>query len=350
MKKLKIISMGRVGTVAINRFLDEHPEIDVPVYNKITKSLLSTPKIKFSALPFTKKTESKVQGVLVHDGAFLLKKYKRSLSNVRDISVNKMIHLVRNPKEQIKSWINYVNAASLNEQSGWKYTGSNVQDFYKTYKHHFNTAMIGQQTEFFYKSLDKKENVHLIDFNDLLPENATETMKNTYRYLGVNETFVPKQINDIQNTLETSLLWEGFEFVYNNEIIHLGFCPIEYFEYVKEGNRKPWLTLDDPSEFFKYCPSLKVPRGKLIVEPKNINDFNRLSLKTRQMFFENINPIISDILCAWAKKAEGIALNVEKNKINTFSDNDNDFIHQLLKADLEKFYAIYPDFRNKWDI
>lgn len=131
MKKLKIISMGRVGTVAINRFLNEHPEIDVPVYNKITKSFLSTPKIDFSALPFAKKTKSTVQGMMVHDGAFLLKKYKKSLSSVKALKVNKMIHLVRNPKEQIKSWINYVNANSLNKESSWKFTGSNIHDFYK---------------------------------------------------------------------------------------------------------------------------------------------------------------------------------------------------------------------------
>ena len=348
MKKLKVISMGRVGTVAINRFLDDHPQITLPSYKK-TNEVFKNPRAGFEMMPFDLSPMLKVKGIVIHDGLYLKKKNKKLLNNIISPKVEKLIHLVRNPKEQVVSWINYINACSIAGLGNWKAIDYSIKTFYELYKHHFDTLLVGKQMDLFYTSLNKNEEVKLVDFDELSSKNINNTMSNLYQYLEVDD-YDCRFLKEQQNNLTISLLSEGFKFQLNNEIIHLAFAPLDFFYDVNGPNETPWLILDKPQEFCQYCPSLPTLTDKLVVEPKDKHEFNKLSYKTRQIFHEDILNIIGQIMPLWAKNAENVAQKVAEQKLISLTDSDSNFLHELLKDDLEKFYSVYPEYRTKWDI
>jgi uncharacterized protein YbcV (DUF1398 family) len=348
MKKLKVISMGRVGTVAINRFLDDHPQITLPHY-KLTNQVFNNPKANFDMMPFESSKKLKVKGIVIHDGKYLENKNKKTLNNIKNQRVEKLIHLVRNPKQQVISWINYINSCALAGVGKWVAVDNSVKSFYDLYQKHFDTMLVGTQMDLFYDKLNKNEDVKLIDFEELSPQKVNDTMSDLYHYLEVDD-YQCRFSQEMQNNLTISLLNEGFKFLLNKEVIHLVFAPLSFYYEANGHDNKPFLIINKQQEVFNYCPSLPPLNESFVVMPKSVQEFNKLSLKTRKMFHQDIKNIISQIMPAWAKSSEKVAQKIEIQKLHTLSDSDHDFLAQRLKPDLEKFYGVYPEFRNKWDI
>ena len=177
-KNFKVISMGRVGTIAMNRFLNDHPQISLPYFTQTDKIFLKS-KGHFQQLPHDKSAGITRKGMVVHDGWLYLKKNRKALKEVKMTESQDVIHLVRNPFEQVISWINHVNASAVSNHLGWQKIKPNVQNFYQNYKEHFITLKVGMQCQHFYQ----KSSVEIVDFNSLSAKNVKSTMTSLYDFL-----------------------------------------------------------------------------------------------------------------------------------------------------------------------
>jgi hypothetical protein len=343
--KFKIISMGRVGTLALNRFVNDHPQIALPAFKTTTSTFQNLYKEKkhfFDELNFSETH----QGVVIHDAAFYDKKFRKNLGVFNQIKVDSIIHCVRNPFEQAVSWINHINSAACAEISGWKTIDANAKSFYQRYKIHFQTILPGLQCETFYKN---HKQVKIIDFKELGSEKIEQTMSDVFQFLGVDSSYQCSFLHQTQNSYTREILSKGFKFILNDEVVEVLMAPVDtYFHH--EKNVKPWVVVHDTHEIFAHCPTLPKLEGDLVFLPVSFAAHNNLSLKTRQMLHQGIADIISEIMPVWAKEAEQTAQKIEELKIKKLDDQDYEFLHNALKKDLAVFTSYYPKFKSLWNL
>lgn len=341
----KVIAMGRVGTLAINRFINDHPQISLPSFRD-TKRIFKQKNGRFEELPFDITNKTQKKGVMIHDGVFFEKKYRKGLSNINSVKADSIIHLVRNPFDQVKSWINHINASASMGILGWQHIEPSVKSFYNNYKEHLKTVNVGLQCETFYKN---HKEIKIIDFPSILSANIEQTMKDVYGVLGVDVEYKSDFLNQTQNNYTRELLSMGVAFELNNEVIEMGMAPVDLF-FHHNKNAKPWVTIHDTEEIFKLCPTVPAFDGDLVFIPKNIPAYNNLSLKTKTMLHEDIGSIVREVMPVWAKSSEIIAQRIEENKMHTISDEDYYFLNELLKNDLEIFTRYHPEFKSLWNL
>ncbi len=338
--------MGRVGTLAINRFLNDHPNVSLPNY-KTTKDLFRKKKQNNPSLldlPYDKGPKITAKGFMVHDAMFLEKKYRKALAAVRDFKVDVTFHVVRNPFDQAKSWINHINASAAMNLLGWEAIPKTVKAFYQTYKEHLQTIKPGIQCTTFYPN---QKNVQVIEFADLLSDKIDNTMTSIYQKLGIDEQYQSPLLHKPQNNYTRELMAKGISFELNNEVIHMGMAPLDFF-YSERRDGKPWIIVHDTKMILDMCPTLPRIEGDWVFLPKDVHQFNQLSLKTKKMVHENIQDIVSEVLPVWAKSAEQIAQRIESEKLKQLSDDDKHLLSELLRDDLDVFFSYHPQFKNLW--
>ena len=342
----KVIAMGRVGTLALNRFIDEHPNVSLPSFTDTASLLLKKwqPVKGLSDIPFDKSSKIERTGVMIHDADFFQKKNKRQLATLKNHPANQLIHLVRNPYQQAISWINYINAYGIMQIKGWQQIEPTVSAFYKLYKKHLDTLKIGKQCQEFYSP---NVEVKVIDFQEILPEKADDTMAKVFEFLGVDSSFKSTLTQTIQNSYTRELMAKGIAFELNGEVIEMGMTPLNKFNALKP-NEKPWIVIHDTDQIFDLCPSVPRIEGDWAFIPKNVQAFNKLSLQTRKMLSDDIRNIINEIIPVWAQHAERIAQQIEQSKITALSEKDKHFLDEYLKADLSIFFHHHPQFKAQW--
>jgi hypothetical protein len=343
--KFKVIAMGRVGTLAINRFLNNHPHLSVPAYGKATKTFKS-PTESIGDMLVDRSGQSLHKGMVIHDAAFFDKQYRKRMTILNNIKVDAIVHLVRNPYEQAKGWINHINASACMGALGWQKIPSSAEGFYTNYPLHFKTMQPGLQCRTFYKNYTK---VKVIDFPSLNSAKIEQTMHDVYHFLGEDKTHQNNMLHVTQNNYTRELLLQGINFKLNNEIVEMGMTPVDLF-FHKDKNAKPWVTIHDTQSIYALCPTLPALKGDLLFMPKSVDAFNKLALKTRKMVSQGITDILAEVLPVWAKNAEQTAQQIEQTKLHTLSDEDRAFITKTMRDDLDIFTRYHPEFKSLWDL
>lgn len=342
--KFKVIAMGRVGTLAINRFINDHPQVSLPSY-KLARKKFITQGENIADLFQSGSQQSSHHGIVIHNADFFEKQYRKKLNSMNNIKVEHILHLVRNPFEQVLSWINHINASACIGILEWSKTPRSAEGFYTHHLRHFQTIQSGLQCRTFYKNFKR---VKTIDFPELMPSKVEQTMKGIYDFLGVDNSHTSQIFRQPQNNYTLELLREGITFKLNNEIIEMIMIPENvFFHYEKET--QPWVTIHDTDYIYQHCPSLPRLEGDLIFLPKSIASHNSLSFKTRKMLHEGIANIVAEVAPVWAKNAEVTAQKIESEKLRTLRPADFDFLQNKLKDDLDVFCRYHPEFKTLWN-
>lgn len=346
-KKFKVVAMGRVGTLAINRFLNNHPQIYLPSFKESARVFDSKRENIADLLHGgSNSPKDETRGVIIHSPIFLEKSNRKKLANLNKIKMDALIHLVRNPIEQAKSWINHINSSAQMGILGWEKIPPTAEAFYRRYQQHFETMQSGLQCRTFYKG---NKNIKLIDFPELSSAVIQSTMSSLYQFLKVDDYDLGDMLQQPQNNYTRELLGRGVHFQLNGEIVKVFMAPSNMFFHKDKGVR-PWVTIHDTHKIYELCPTLPPMEGDLLFAPQSLEEFNRLSFKTRKMVSEGIHNILGEILPAWAKDAEQTAQVIEANKVKTLSQQDHDFIAKKLKGDLDIFRRYYPEVVDAWGL
>jgi hypothetical protein len=342
-KKFKIIAMGRVGTLAINRYLDNHPNISLPSFKESGRVFIS-PTENIADMLQSRAGSTEVKGVMIHGSEFLDKLHRKNLVKLNNIKTDCLIHLVRNPVEQAKGWINHINSSAEMGILGWEKIPATAQGFFERYPMHFDTIKAGLQCRRFYKG---NKRIKLIDFPQLSKTKINGTMSSLYNFLGVGDYELGDMLQQPQNNYTREILGRGFSFQLNGEIVNVFMAPVSLF-FHEDKNVKPWVTIHDTQKIYELCPTLPPMEGDLLFAPKSIQDFNQLSFKTRKMVSEGVSDILGEILPVWAKQAEDTAQKIEINKLKGFTEQDIDFIETKLKDDMRIFERYHPEIYAGW--
>ena len=115
-------------------------------------------------------------------------------------------------------------------------------------------------------------------------------------------------------------------------------------------SEKPWITIEDTQHIYDACPSVPPLLGSLVLLPKSKTNFNKLSLKTKKMLHEGANSIVPELLSEWARQAEQIAQQIENEKMRSLTDEDHNFLSEILKDDLAIFTSHHPQFKSLWNL
>jgi hypothetical protein len=344
-KKFKVIAMGRVGTLAVNRYINGHPQLSLPSFNDCSKAFTSTTE-NIGGLLIDKRQQSDCQGIIIHDAFFFDRKHRKKLIALNTINVDAIVHLVRNPVDMVKSWINHINACASMGILGWSKITPSVEDFYSRYPEHFHTMKVGFQCRTFYKNYKR---IRVIDFDSLWPEKIDQTMSTLYGFLGVDNSYKNEMSQDKQNTYTRQLLQKGIAFKLNNEVIEMVMAPVDLF-FHKEKNSQPWITIHDTHKIYELCPTLPKLEGDLVFLPKSNHAHHNLSTKTRKMLSEGIKDIVGEVLPVWAKAAEQIAQDIEGNRVSKLSEADHSLVSKLMHEDLDIFCRYHPEFKTLWKV
>ncbi|MFT5852081.1 MAG: hypothetical protein ACI87J_002057 [Colwellia sp.] len=348
----KVITFGRVGTVAINSFLDQHPEISAPWNEEVYKEY-ATKVGKLSNLPFLKNEKIKANGLVIHHQEFLRDKMNYQLNQLAEYPANKIIHLVRHPADQVLSWINHCNASAIIGSGGWKYIKPTARSLFKEKKAVVEALKSGQIANYFYQ---KDSKIKLVDFDSLKSNKISSTMKDIYQFLNVDESFSSESFFQRQNNIAEELLLQGISFNLNGEVIEVGFRLLSRIKNIFEndprshGKFEPWVTLNEPDFIVNHCPDLPPVNGKICVIPKNITKYNQLKNETKKILHENLTSIIPEIMGEWAKRANEFGKKIKKAKIDKLSDEDREYVMTMLADDLKIFTNYYPEYTSKWAV
>lgn len=342
--KFKVIAMGRVGTLAANRYISAHPQISLPSFNDVTKTF-GTHTGNMGGLFASSDQQISSSGIIIHDAVFFDKKHRKKLAIMNNIKINDIIHFVRNPYEMTKSWINHINSCHIMGILGWGKIPPSAEGFHSQYPEHFQTMKPGLQCRTFYKNY---KGVKVIDFEGLMSEKIEETMADIYQLLGVDTNYKNEMLHDKQNTFTRELLQKGIDFRLNNEVIEMGMAPIDLF-FHKQKDTKPWVTIHDTEMIYDLCPTLPRLEGDLVFIPKSNQRYNKLSYKTRRMLNEGIKDIVGEVLPVWAKNAEKIAQDIKAIKLQAISKADHAFVTKMLKEDMDIFGRYHPELKTLWE-
>jgi len=344
---LTVISFGRVGTMAINRFLNVHPQIVAPSYQCLPLVINSKDR-NLDHFGKVKDKKVKIKAMVVHHGDYLDTNHQDELNFIRSLKTKKIIHLVRNPFDQALSWLNNAKSRGLIGASGWKPIES-FDKFLQDHPYQAITLKQGLQAQGFYNKGAKSSKVKLLDFNDLLEVNIHKTMADIYQFLKINSTFKSDIFTQQQNSLTENIMAQGIEFELNGEKIQIAMKPSS-ISYLEIEDFKPWITLHDTNDLFEKCPSLVPCKGDIELFIKDMAEFQKLKYSTREMFLSNTGNIISEALEEWARRAELVGLQVKKTKMSCLSDKDRDDVFNFIKDDLEIFTDYHPEYKSKWDL
>lgn len=343
----KVISFGRVGTAAINRFLSIHEEIDVPHYNTVYASLSAQVGGKAN-ISFSDSEKIKSRGLILHQQE-LIGTDNSTINALKDIHTEKLLHMVRNPFEQYLSWYNYVNSSAICDanKANWAWLNTDIKTIFDKQSDIISTLKCGLQASLFYPNSDS---VKLVDFNTLTADKIDQTMPDIYRYLGVNDSFSSSAFTKSQNNITTQLFEKGFVVNLNGDSIEFTLRSTE--NLIADDGRKylSFCTLSNMKQILQACPSVKFEDEKIDVVVSNPPEFAKLSNNTRGLLIKHSNEIISSSLAEWARRAEICVQEFEKVKVTKLSDSDHDFIKNYLKEDLAIFTDYHPEYKDLWQL
>lgn len=343
MLDFKLLSFGRVATEAINLFLDLHPEISLPNYDKVFAAFSA----REGGLPLLNFTPGKpLNGLIIHSAQFLdCNSGVNNFVNARaaDLPCRKTLHIVRNPYDNALSWLNLCNASAIAKVSRLKTFHHSVESFFNTYPNDLLSLKYGLQAETFYN--DCSEHM-LLNFESLLPEKISQTMREIFAFLGVDNEFTSPAFSQIQNNISTRLLAKGIKLTINNEIVSVTFRPISLLKKHQPYDSKR--VIQTPQLIFRdHCPSLTTVNEPLLMI---INAQDDLKYKFETQIAEGPSSDFDaeNILEIWAKANENIGQKIKIAHIPELSQSDRDFVKAAIMHDYQSFFDKFPELRSKW--
>ena len=343
MLDFKLLSFGRVATEAINLFLDLHPEISLPNYDKVFAAFSA----RNGGVPLLKFTPEKpLRGLIIHSAQFLdSNSGVNNLVSARaaDLPSCKTLHIVRNPYDNALSWLNLCNASAIAKVSRLNTFHHSVESFFNTYPNDLLSLKYGLQADTFYNNGDEHM---LLNFESLLPEKISQTMREIFAFLEVDKDFTSPAFFEIQNNITTRLLAKGVKLAINNETVSVTFRPISLLEKHQAFEAKS--VIQTPQLIFRtHCPSLTTVNEPLLMM---IDAQDDLKYKFERHIAERTGSDFDakNVLEIWAKANETIGHKIKMAHISELSQSDRDFVKAAIMHDYQNFFDKFPELRSKW--
>ena len=315
MADFKIISLGRVGTIAINYFLNLHPELSVPDYGLIDKELygLSDKKKKnfsFNSLKFPAKKGKYHKGMILHSHN-LIANDRNALDTVNQYQVDKHIHMIRHPFDQALSYLNFANQSAVSKVGGWDFVSS-FEDIIDEMPAVMNAINPAWQ---FKNIVNEGENRFIVDFDDIKAENVDATMAKLFEYLEVDPSFSHSMFKFKMQNDTINFLRSGIVVDLKGHKLHFKFLPkkIAAQEFTQKGE-KPWITIHEMDKVFATCPSLVPIDDDIVMSLSSNKDLIQLRPAARKFLMQNTATIANEVIFEWARQSEAKAQSLQKLK------------------------------------
>lgn len=342
---IKVLSFGRVGTVAINNFLNLHPDIHAEawqiqsekVQNKLEQAKSNTALLAFD-------NTHKYNTLMLHDAVFLPTEAPLVKEFVNQLKSQKILHLVRNPYEQALSWLNYINAESITARNKRYKPASDVESMMLSNPKVLESLKLGLACQTYYSD---KADIKVVDFNALLPEHASSTMNEIFTWLDL-ANFDSPAFHNIQNSTLTNMMQEGIDFEIEEEKLNFALVLDSEFKEKYEGTDIQSFGQFKGSQLlekFKMLTSLLDEEIHLVFSK---NQREQLSPSFEQALIEDPLELLQTLVTKWGKKAQSKIKLSKRLYVETLSPQDINYLDKALSDDLEVFYQYNPEYKAIW--
>lgn len=343
---IKILSFGRVGAMAINNYLNAHPDLSVPAWNilsdNIDKSINHKQAPDISSL-FDENCSQRA--AMIHHSSFFPTENSSAKQFIEKQSSNKILHLVRNPFEQALSWLNFINAGSITSTVKNYKPSANVKDMLLSNPKILDSLKLGLACEAYYHS---DSDVKVVNFNDLDPNSAPQTMTDIFSWLGL-APFSSVIFEQLQNSTLNNVMSEGVDYEFNSEILN--------FAIIRKTDHEIKYSTDEIKIFNQFSGS-ELVKFKLLEEIHDEDLYLVFSKSQRSKISSDFEKHLSteqqhlaiNIVTKWAKRAQSKIKLASRLIADSLSEQDVDYLSQVLKEDLALFYQYHPQYQDIWQI
>jgi len=352
-----IFGIGRIGSKAIQTFINLHPEIFTISRKEVDKYLTGS---KIDLLTLHKRYRNKLEWlkskkiksvIVIHNNAEIYD--KASLKKFCEIA-NNAILFVRDPFENIKSHYNQ-GIYNSPKPSGyhlkqWDKIDLLKRNFNKSELDHLNHYLNSKIKNIKYNSISKElkrffKDLKLLDFTLLRDQNE---IQNLFKILGVSEFFHPS-FNEPQNDLLQRYFRHNFFKLKIADSFEIK-CRFSILEnFINSNDEKVYKRLirlnlkEDISINKKLLKHIDV----IFLE----EDYQEILLEDRKYLFDKFidKDLLLDIFDKMIDRIKRVEFYFDKMK-NKY--NEKYFIRKLLKnkdiilSDIEQFVEIYPEFNH----
>lgn len=351
MADFKVISLGRVGTIAVNYYLNLHPQLSVPDWAVVDAELAGLSEKKkqnfsFNSVKFPAKKAGIHKGLMMHSHN-LIDNHKGTLDAINSYQTNKHIHLIRNPFEQALSYINFANQSAAMGAGGWDFV-SGFEDIIDKIPHVIHALNPAWQLR---NMSTENANRMIVDFDNLASDKIDNTMAGIFEYLEVDHSFNHPMFKFKMQTATTNFMRGGITVDLKGHQLHFKFLPKKVADQeLKQKGEKPWITIHEMDKVFATAPSLEPISDDLVMSLQSQKDLIRLRPGARKFLIENTATIANEVVFEWARQSEAKAQVIKKLKQTELDELDKEFIMDKIGKDLEYFYSLYPEYKAKWNL
>jgi len=327
--KSKILSIGRVGTVAVNQSLLHHQDIALQPWSADRKLILSR--------YFLNKLEANAhEHLTIHHQELFIEENQKRLEELSKLPSNKLLHLVRDPMDQVIGWYNHIVESFHLQNKGWA-DPVDVDTFLKSNNFIFPTLFNEKIAQRFYPYSDE---IKLIEFNQLSSKHYNDTINSIYRFLGFPELAMTHA--EIQNDLTTKLCKRGITMTLNGESVKFvlqqkSSTSVHHNYFYEVDNLGETMT--------RNCPNVRAIAGRTYI---GFVKGKTLKKSTYDMINNHKQEIFTPALEMWAKNVQKVASELQEKKIRQFSSKQQDELWKLVGDDTKAFVKRHPQLKGKW--
>ncbi len=327
-----ILSVGRVATQAIWRYTSCHPELYVPSFYLTDELIRNNREDQLKGL-YQNVPSDKLRGIIIHD--------EKILNILPKFEYTKVIHMVRNPYDMAKALYNHTLHRSYIFDSV-KHPGT-LEQYLEANSSSFCFYKIGFPI---YKEPDQ---VKTIDFTEMKDENISQTMRDLFSFLDVDESYDSALFHITQQD-DTSALMRG---IFPPNIIHsngrlslkMAYAGDEIFSGEGSGHRFVG-SLEKPSAFFSdFTIPFQDKKLDIFVQESELNKMNP---DERQLLQDNLTQNLTTALKTWAKSIEKLEVVIFPQRVKELSKSQRQWLDGFIKHDMKKMIQTFPKLKNKW--
>ena len=329
MLETKILSFGRVGTIAVNNALAMHPALEVPGWED-SDQMLRNHELVFH--------EEKKTCLTLHAQRLFADKFKKDQEYAVSLPANKLIHLVRDPMTLVVGWYNHILSSAMLGISGWEHPGS-FDEFLSGRHHIFPTLHNEMIAQLFYPDVEQRM---LVDFSELSKDKFSDTINRLFSFLDVENREV--HFDGTQNDLTLGFLVKGFTINIAGEQISFTMNPANLASDI--FIRDSFMAIYDLGETMRqYCPSLRPVEGPVYI---GFKEGTMLRESTGALLRQHKAEVIPQILQGWAQNAERMTKEINEKRISALNSAGQDKLWQVIGEDVRAFVKRYPQLRDSW--
>ena len=326
---VKLLSFGRVGTVAVGRALMRHPDLLVPSWND-ADALFD----EAQPLPATELKRC----LTLHQHDLLMTERIKALAYIESLTAAKAVHMVRDPVKHVVGWFNYLTSCAALDSSGWHSPGS-FDEFLSGKYPVFATLFSEQLAQRFYPQVD---DVMLVDFPELGEATFGETINRIFNFIGVPEQ--PVEFVNVQNDLTVQFMERGFNLNLNGETV--GFSLVQHSGASDRFLQDHFMVIEDLGAVMRQCcPSLRAVEGRSFIGFKIGTELQKA---TYDFIVQNKEQIFPQVIEGWAKNAERMTQQIRERQVTGLSSAQQDVLWRLLGDDIRQFTKRYPQLKDSW--